>query len=156
MCDILAQILERPAGTIRLDTHLEEDLGVDSLALVQTQIGIDEHFDLATPDILGVRAVYDRGALVALPPETRALYVDHMLRIIPEHAHILLITLEYDQEQVQGPPHSVPEAEVRSLYEARCRVECIESVATAELPPKFAEAGIDEAVESVYHIIKDQ
>ena len=51
VCDILAQILERPAGTIRLDTHLEEDLGVDSLALVQTQIGIDEHFDLATPEM---------------------------------------------------------------------------------------------------------
>ncbi len=51
VCDILAQILERPAGTIRLDTHLEEDLGVDSLALVQTQIGIDEHFDITTPEM---------------------------------------------------------------------------------------------------------
>ncbi len=51
VCDILAQIVDRPAGTIRLDTELEEELGVDSLALVQTQIGIEDHFDIATPDM---------------------------------------------------------------------------------------------------------
>ncbi len=51
VCDILAQILERPAGTIRLDTRLEDELGVDSLALVQTQIGIEDHFDISTPEM---------------------------------------------------------------------------------------------------------
>ena len=51
VCDILAQIVDRPAGSIRLDTALEEDLGVDSLALVQTQIGIEDHFDIATPEM---------------------------------------------------------------------------------------------------------
>lgn len=51
VCDILAQILERPAGTIRLDARLEEGLGVDSLALIQTQIGVEDHFDIATPEM---------------------------------------------------------------------------------------------------------
>lgn len=51
VCDILAQILERPAGTIRLDTLLEDGLGVDSLALIQTQIGIEDHFDVVTPEL---------------------------------------------------------------------------------------------------------
>ena len=51
VCDILAQILEKPAGTIRLDTRLEDELGVDSLALVQTQIGIEDHFDISTPEM---------------------------------------------------------------------------------------------------------
>ncbi len=51
VCDILAQILERPAGTIRSDALLEEGLGVDSLTLIQTQIGVEDHFDIVTPDI---------------------------------------------------------------------------------------------------------
>lgn len=51
VCDILAQILEMPAGTIRLEALLEDGLGVDSLALIQTQIGIEDHFDIATPEI---------------------------------------------------------------------------------------------------------
>ena len=59
VCDILAQILERPAGTIPLDSLLEDGLGVDSLALIQTQIGIEDHFDIVTPEI-------DEGTLEAL------------------------------------------------------------------------------------------
>ncbi len=51
VCDILAQILERPAGTIGLESHLEDGLGVDSLALIQTQIGIEDHFDIVTHEI---------------------------------------------------------------------------------------------------------
>ena len=51
VCDILAQIVDRPAGSIRLDTELDDDLGVDSLALVQTQIGIEDHFDITTPEM---------------------------------------------------------------------------------------------------------
>lgn len=51
VCEILAQILEQPTGTIRLDARLEDGLGVDSLALIQTQIGIEDHFDIVTPDL---------------------------------------------------------------------------------------------------------
>ena len=51
VCDILAQILELPTGTIRLEAHLEDGLGVDSLILVQTQIGIEDHFDIVTPEL---------------------------------------------------------------------------------------------------------
>ena len=51
VCDILAQILELPTGTVRLDALLEDGLGVDSLALIQTQIGIEDHFDIVTPEL---------------------------------------------------------------------------------------------------------
>ena len=121
----------------------------------RTTLYCGDFFDLSAPDILGVRAVYDRGALVALPPAMREQYADHMLRIIPEHAHILLITLEYDQTQVSGPPHSVTEAEVRALYGGRCRVECLERFTTDRLPPHFTKAGIVSGEEAVYHLIKD-
>lgn len=121
----------------------------------RTSIYHGDYFDLSTPDILGVRAVYDRGALVALPEDLREKYVDHMLRIIPEHAHILLVALEYDQSQASGPPHSVLQAEVEALYGGRCRVTTLERYETTQLPPKFSEAGIETATETVYHIIKD-
>lgn len=121
----------------------------------QTTIYCGDFFDVQSPDVLGIRAVYDRGALIALPPSVREKYVDHMLRIVPEHAHILLIGLEYDQGRIGGPPHSVTESEIVSLYSPRCRVECLGRIATAELPPRFAEAGVESAVETVYHIVKE-
>ena len=120
-----------------------------------TRIYQGDFFDVHVPDILGIRGVYDRGALIALPPETRVKYVDHLLRIIPEHAHILLITLEYDQSKVAGPPFSVPTSEVASLFEEHARCSCIGSIETSELPPKFANAGLATVREAVYHIVKE-
>jgi len=121
-----------------------------------TVVYCGDFFDIHTPDILGIRAVYDRGSLIALPPSTREKYVDHLLRIVPEHAHILLLTLEYDQTRVAGPPFSVAGDEVEALFSPRCRLDCIGSVETTELPPKFSDAGIESVHEAVYHIIKDK
>jgi thiopurine S-methyltransferase len=121
----------------------------------RTTLYCGDFFDLHTPDILGIRAVYDRGGLIALPPLGREKYVDHMLRIMPEHAHMLLITLEYDQQKVAGPPFSVPEEEVLRLFSDRCRVSRLERLVVSDLPPRFQEAGVATAGEAVYHIIKD-
>ncbi|MCB1908023.1 MAG: thiopurine S-methyltransferase [Rhodocyclaceae bacterium] len=75
-------------------------------------------FDLDRERLGAVDAVYDRAALVALPPVMRARYAEHLLGI-SEAAPQLLVTFEYDQSQLEGPPFSVEEAEVRALYEAR-------------------------------------
>jgi len=104
----------------------------------------------------GVRAVYDRAALIALPPKLRLHYADHLQRIVGDGSRMLLITLEYDQTRVPGPPHSVAEDEVRALFGARCSVERLEERAVRELPPKFSAAGIVEAVEVAYLLTKEQ
>ena len=51
ICAILVQVLEKPVGKIRPDTLLDEGLGVDSLALIETQVGIEERFGVVMPDI---------------------------------------------------------------------------------------------------------
>jgi len=65
-----------------------------------------------------VDAVYDRAALVALPENLRTRYASH-ISTISGYAPQLLITFDYDQTQLQGPPFCVNEAEVRQLYSAR-------------------------------------
>ncbi|MGD8831970.1 MAG: thiopurine S-methyltransferase [Pseudomonadales bacterium] len=121
----------------------------------RTTLYYGDFFDLQSPDILGIRAVYDRGALIALPEPARAKYADHMQRIIPEHAQMLLIALEYDQSRIAGPPHSVSASEIEALYSPRCRVTRLDRVDTDALPPRFVEAGIESASETVYHIVKE-
>lgn len=61
-------------------------------------------------------AVYDRAALVALPPELRPRYVDHLRTLVAVGTPGLLVTLEYEQERMPGPPFAVLEAEVRTHY----------------------------------------
>ena len=119
-----------------------------------SQILHGDFFDLTAPLLQEVKGIFDRGALVALPPDMRFRYVDHLLRIVPDEAKILLLTFEYDQKLVAGPPHCVMPEEVDELFGTRCHVELLESIVTELLPPHFAAQGVSKAVESVYVITK--
>ncbi len=99
-------------------------------------------FNLDSELLAGVAGVLDRGALIALPPETRAHYVTHMKRVLPRNAQTLLISLEYDQSRIGGPPFSVVAAEVHNFYDETHEVELLHSENTEEIPPRFTEAGL--------------
>ncbi len=120
-----------------------------------TSIYHGDFFDLTSSLLEDVRGLFDRGALVALPPDMRFRYVDHLLRIIPDGTRILLLTFEYDQNLVAGPPHCVMPEEVEALFGTRCQVDLIESIVTSLLPPHFESHGVSQAVESVYVITKN-
>lgn len=61
-------------------------------------------------------AVFDRAALIALPPELRKRYASELYTRLPRGCRGLLITLEYPQHERAGPPFSVEEDEVGALY----------------------------------------
>lgn len=83
-------------------------------------------FFALTPELLGpVDALYDRAALIALPPDLRPRYVARLHALVPAGAPALVITVEYDQARVAGPPFAVLEAELRALY-AGAAVELLE------------------------------
>lgn len=74
-------------------------------------------FFALTKELLGeVDALYDRAALIALPTPLRQRYVAHLRALLPTHAEGLIITVEYPQDRMGGPPFSVTEAEVRALW----------------------------------------
>jgi len=71
---------------------------------------------LLTRETLGpVDAIYDRAAMVALPPEIRASYAAHLLSV-SDAAPQLLLTCGYDEGFAQGPPFSIKDEEVREHY----------------------------------------
>ena len=61
-------------------------------------------------------AFYDRAALVALPADWRDRYVRHLRALVPSEAPGLVVTFEYDQTRMSGPPFDVPESEVRRVF----------------------------------------
>jgi thiopurine S-methyltransferase len=89
-------------------------------------------FDLTAEDVAGVRAVYDRAALVALPPAMRERYAAHVADILPSGARMLLVTLEFPQAQMEGPPFPVPPAEVEWLYGRRGEVRLLKREPTSD------------------------
>jgi thiopurine S-methyltransferase len=94
-----------------------------------------------TPALLGrVDAVYDRAALIALPPQLRPRYVEHTTALLAAGAPGLVITLEYPQEQMAGPPFSVLEDEVRALHPGAV-IELLEERGVDE-NPRLKELGV--------------
>lgn len=98
----------------------------------------DERFD----------ALYDRAALVALPPGLRPDYVAHTRTLLKPDAAQLLITLEYDQSTANGPPFSVLPGEVKTHWPALRRAGQLSAL--ENMPPKFREAGVNGFVEAVW------
>ena len=82
-----------------------------------------DFFDLERGDVENIQGVFDRAALIALPPVMRERYAQHLCEILPAKTQILLVTLEFEGDQ--GPPFSVPESEVVELFAGRFQVACL-------------------------------
>jgi thiopurine S-methyltransferase len=62
-----------------------------------------------------VTGIYDRAALVALPENIRKKYAEEISERTKK-SEVLLVSFEYAEGALQGPPFSVPEKEVKELY----------------------------------------
>lgn len=95
-------------------------------------------FFAATPaDIGPITAFYDRAALVALPPQMRSRYVAQLNALAGADRPGLMVTFEYPVGALEGPPFSVPEAELRSHFPEVTRL-----AERALDSPRFREAGL--------------
>lgn len=105
---------------------------------------------LLTPDDLpAVDAIYDRAALIALPDTLRARYARH-LQTLTHRARQLLITLEYDQQQMAGPPFSVDQKEVETRYGDHYRVTSLSRKMILDHEPVFREKGLSALYENAF------
>jgi len=110
-----------------------------------------DFFDLAKDTLGQVDAVYDRASLIALPPAMRQDYAAHLTELA-QAAPKLLVTLEYDQSKMAGPPFSVSENEVKALYEANYQVQQLSAQDVLGDNTKFREKGLDYMNECIYQL----
>jgi len=115
------------------------------------EIRCGDFFALTTEDVSGCSALYDRAAVIALPEAMRKRYVAHLQAILPVSAKGLLITLDYDQGKIDGPPFAVADAEVQVLFAAWHPLE-LAAHDVLEDSPKFRQAGASHLLERVYRL----
>jgi thiopurine S-methyltransferase len=73
-------------------------------------------FAITREHVGAVDALYDRAALVALPPELRPAYAAHVRSLCAPGSPALVISLEYPDGAKEPPPFAVLEPEVRERY----------------------------------------
>ena len=101
-----------------------------------------DFFDVNVEDVAPIDRVWDRAAMVALPPQMRRRYVEHLRSLVQPGARVLLNTLVYDDCAKEGPPHSVDDFEVANAYEG-AQIELFDRRdLTDEIRPHWLEAGM--------------
>ncbi len=91
-------------------------------------IFVGDFFKLSAELAGEIAAIYDRAALVALPSHMRRDYSAHLIKL-SQHAPQLLVTYEYQQELIDGPPFSISEQEVAQHYADVYSVNLLQRVA---------------------------
>ncbi len=109
-----------------------------------------DFFDLSKDDLAKVSAVYDRASLIALPPEMRERYVRHLASILPPATQILLITVDYPQSEMPGPPFSVSPGEVEALYREHAEVRLLAQMDVLAQNPRFQQRGLSRLQENIF------
>lgn len=110
---------------IEADVSMQDRFTVYSANNLQVFQG--DFFDLTTDMLAEVDAVYDRAALVALPVELRQKYTAKLLNLT-QSARQLLITFEYQEGQITGPPFSIPAEEVHAHYAEQMDCQLLDSI----------------------------
>lgn len=99
-------------------------------------------FDLDAATLGPIDAIWDRAALVALPDTMRPDYVRQLRALTPNRPPLLCWTLEYDQQQMPGPPFSVWPDELETLLGGDYRRETLLHRDALPRSPAFEAAGL--------------
>lgn len=109
-----------------------------------------DFFALRAENLQGARFCYDRAALIALPASMRAAYAQKLAALLPPGARVLLISMDYDERKMKGPPFSVAEDEVRKIFARNFAVKIVTQSSGADIVGNLAARGLDTLNEKVY------
>ena len=134
---------------LRLEPH-EGPLGFE-LRGERLRFIVGDFFAVHNADVGKFDLVYDRAALIALPPDRRQPYVDQVRRLVKPSGQLLTLTVEYDESKMNGPPFSVPPSAVRTLYD-NAAIDPIDAMTMQTAGTPFEERGLDQLTEHIFRI----
>lgn len=110
-----------------------------------------DFFQLTKENVGPVDWVYDRAAIIALPETMRSAYAKQLMAIT-DKATQCLITLDYDQSEMDGPPFSVMSEEIKKHYADDFKVSVIHERDILEDEPRFKERGLSRLNQALYRL----
>lgn len=113
-----------------------------------------DFFDLQPADTAHIGGIYDRAALIALPRDMRPSYAQKLAELAAPGTSMLLVTMEYDQPAMDGPPFSVEAPEVHTLFGRDWQIRSLHRADILEAEPRFRAQGISYLFEHVYLLVR--
>ena len=136
-----------------IDYLIQQDETLQKFSSTSIDIYLGDFFDLNPEQTFSFNAIYDRASIVAIETPERMEYVDHLISFLNPAGRILLITLEYNQNQMEGPPYSVPAEEIESLFAPLGSLELLETCDI--LDDRFLNKGLTRLLEHVFLVVRN-
>lgn len=111
-----------------------------------------DYMNLKPEHLAHCKMVYDRASIVAIETFNRQSYVNQLLSIIPQKIPILMVTLEYDQNVMSGPPFSVPVEEIEGLFEPDYRLTRLITQEQINERERWREKGLKSLLETALRL----
>lgn len=138
--EIVRQAIDELFAEHDLTPRVEERHGFEVFVADGIEVWCADFFALP-PSIGPFTRVWDRAAIVAVPPDLRGTYVDQLRRLAPG-ALVWLTSIDYDPQAMSGPPHAVPSEEIERRFadampEVQARINLAEDPST-----RWAQRGL--------------
>lgn len=135
----------------------------NQLEMTKTVVGEHQHYqteqislyqgDIFTlPNELtqDVTAFYDRAALIAWPESMRAQYAKQLASLLPSGSLGLLVTLDYPQEALNGPPFAVSPTWVETYLTEYFEIQGLDCQDVLADNPRFIKKEVPWLNEAAY------
>lgn len=131
---------------VNRQTHGEHQVySTEQVSLIQGDI-----FTLANESTHSINAFYDRAALIAWPEAMRQQYAKKLAELIPVGVKGLLVTLDYDQSALNGPPFAVSPQWIETHLAADFEVELLECADVLADNQRFVKKNVPWLNEAAY------
>lgn len=147
----LAELGHEVVG-IELSSIAVQEFAAEHPGLARVELRCGDLFELTAANLGPIAAIFDRASLVALPPPMRIAYARKMTELAAPGTQTLLVTMEYDQREMRGPPHAVMPEEVTALYGATHDIEQLGTYGALDDFPRMAARGVTALGERVYRL----
>jgi thiopurine S-methyltransferase len=137
--DIISRRVKRVVGVEVSDKAIEEFFSERRFAPVissysgfkifkaaNIEIWQGDFFKLPVHRVTDIDLIYDKASLVALPPPMRKKYAEKVLSLSGDATKYLLHHFIYNSQEMQGPPFSVSETEIKDHFSSRFTVTTLE------------------------------
>ncbi|HUT39914.1 MAG TPA: thiopurine S-methyltransferase [Gammaproteobacteria bacterium] len=135
-----------------LTPDIREEAGYSCWSFDRLEIYCGDFFQLHATELGTLDGCYDRAALVALPETLRPRYAAHLAGLLPPASRGLLVTMEYPQPEMHGPPFAVPRQEVSRLFSGQFDIDHLDQFDALAANPSFRERGLSGLTEHVWSL----
>lgn len=118
------------------------------------EIWCGDHLRLDPEVTRRIGGVFDRAALVAMPQVMQKDYAEKLASLTPTGVPVLLVTLDYDPSEMDGPPFPIAPQRVEELFGHDFRITPLEQRDGLSTSQNLKKRGVSRLNEAAWKLVR--